>query len=56
MEAELVASAIAVSEPVFFSDILTELGFGNEFEHVPLHIDNTAKLHVIGNRAFSSRT
>ena len=23
---------------------------------MPLHIDNTATLHVIGNRAFSSRT
>ena len=56
MEAELVASAIAVNEPVFCSDILTELGFGNEFEQVPLHMDNTATLHVIGDRAFSSRT
>ena len=56
MEAELVASAIAVNEPVFCSDILTELGFGNEFEQVPLHMDSTAKLYVIGNRAFSSRT
>ena len=27
-----------------------------ECEHVPLHMDNTATLHVIGNRAFSSRT
>ena len=49
IDAELVASA-------FCSNMLTELGFGKEFEQVPLHIDNTATLHVIGNRAFSSRT
>ena len=36
--------------------MLTELGFGNEFEQVSLHIDNTPTLHVIGNRAFSSQT
>ena len=49
IDAELVASA-------FCSNMLTELGFGKEFEQVPLHIDNTATLHVIGNRTFSSRT
>ena len=36
--------------------MLTELRFGMEFEQVPLHIENTVTLHVIGNRAFSSRT
>ena len=56
MEAELAASALAMKEAVFCSNMLTELGFGKEFEQVPLHIDNTATLHVIGNRAFSSRT
>ena len=56
MEAELVTSALAMKEAVFCSNMLTELGFGKEFEQVPLHIDNTATLHVIGNRAFSSRT
>ena len=56
MEAELVASALAMTEAVFCSNMLTELGFGTEFEQVRLHIDNTATLHVIGNRAFSSRT
>ena len=49
MDAELVASA-------FCSNMLTELGFGKEFEQVPLHIDNTATLHVFSNSAFSSRT
>ena len=32
------------------------LGFGTQFEHVPVNIDNTAILHVICNQAFSSRT
>ena len=54
--AEVVSSALAMNEAVFFSNVLTELGFGKEFEQVPLHIDNTATLHVIGKRAFSSRT
>ena len=56
MQAELVALALAMMETMFWSSMLTELGFGKEFEQVPLHIDNTATLHVIGNRAFSSRT
>ena len=45
-----------MKEAVFCSNVLIELGFGKEFEKVPLHMDNTATLHVIGNRAYSSRT
>ena len=56
MEAELVASALAMNEAVFCSNMMTELRFGRGFGQVPLHIDNSATLHVIGNRAFSSRT
>ena len=56
MEAELVASALAMKEAVFCSNVTTELGFGKEFDQVPLHIDNTATRHAIDNRAFSSRT
>ena len=56
MEAGLVASALTMKEAVSCLNILTDLGFGKEFEQLPLHIDNTATLHVIGNRAFSSRT
>ena len=56
MEAELVASALAMKEAVVCSNKPTELGFGEELEQVPLHIHNTATLHVIGNRAFSFRT
>ena len=56
METELVAGALAMEEAVFCSNMPIEQGFGKEFEKVPLHIDNTATLHVIGNRAYSSRT
>ena len=56
MKAELVASALAMKEAVFFSNMMTVLGFGKEFGQVPLHIDNTATLHIISNRAISSRT
>ena len=56
MEAELVASALAMTEAVFCSNILTELGFGKEFAQVPLYCGNTATLHALGNRSFSSRT
>ena len=56
MEAELVASAFAMKEAVFCSNMLTELGFGKEFAQVPLYCDNTATLHALGNRSFSSRT
>lgn len=56
MEAELVAAALAMKEAVFCGNMLTELGFAKDVENVPLNIDNTATLHVIGNRAYSSRT
>ena len=56
MEAELVASALTMKEAVFCSNMTTELGFGQKFGRVPLYIDNTATLHVLGNQAFSSRT
>ena len=54
MEAELVASALAMKHAVFCSNMMTEIGFGKEFGQVPLHIDNTATPHVTGNRSFSS--
>ena len=56
MEAELVASALAMKEAVPCSNILTEPGFGKDFAKVPLYCDNTATLHALGNRSFSSRT
>ena len=51
MEAELVDSLLAMKEAVFCSNMLTELLFGKEFEQGPLHINNTATLHVISSRA-----
>ena len=56
MEAELVAGALAMKEAVFRSNMLILLGFGKKFEEVPLNINNTVTLHVIRNRAYSSRT
>ena len=45
-----------MKEAVLCSNMMKELGFGTQFEEVPVNIDNTATLHVIGNQAFSSRT
>ena len=56
MVAELVASALAIKEAVFCSNMLTELGFGKDFANVPLYCDNTATQHGLENRCFSSRT
>ena len=56
MEAELVASALAMKETVFCSNMLTELGFRKEFAQMPVYCDNTVTLHALGNRSFSSRT
>ncbi|CAB1099735.1 unnamed protein product [Ectocarpus sp. CCAP 1310/34] len=56
MEVELVAAALAIKEAVFCSNILTELGFGKELAQVPLYGDNTATLHSLGNRSYSSTT
>ena len=56
MEAELVASALLMNEAVFCSNMMTGLGFGKEFAQMPVYCDNTATLHVSGNRSFSSRT
>ena len=56
MEVELVATALAMKEAVFCSNMLTELELGKDFAKVPLYCDNTATLHALGNRSFSSST
>ena len=56
MEAELVASTLAMKEAVFSSNMLTELGFRKEFAQMHVYCDNTATLHALGNRSSSSRT
>lgn len=55
VEGELVAGILAMSEAEFFQDMLTELGFKEDFKRVPLHIDNTSTLHVAGHHIYSSR-
>ncbi|CAB1097546.1 unnamed protein product [Ectocarpus sp. CCAP 1310/34] len=52
---QLIASALAMKDAVFCSNMLTELGFGKEFAQVRLYCGNTATLHALGNRSFSSR-
>ena len=52
----VVLDALAMKEAVFCSNMMTEIGFGANFSSVPLYIDNTATLHVIGNRTYSVRT
>ena len=56
MEAELVAAGLTMKEAIFCSSMIAELGFGGDFGQLSLHIDNTATLHVIGNRTCSART
>ena len=56
MEAELVAVALTMKEEaVFCSNMMSELGFGESFDSVPLHIDNTSALHIAGNRTYIPR-
>ena len=54
--AELVASALAMKEAVFCSNMMTELGFGKEFGQVLFTTTTLRHFMKIGNRAFSSRT
>ena len=56
IQEELVAAAPAMKEIVFCSNMLTELGFEEEFKIAPLYIDNNSTLFVIGNRTYSART
>ena len=57
MEAELVAVALTMKEEaVFCSNMMSELGFGESFGSMPLHIDNTSALHIAGNRTYIPRT
>ena len=56
MEAELVAVALTMKEEALFcSNMMSELGFGENFSRVPLYIDNTSALHIAGNRTYSLR-
>ena len=45
-----------MKEAPFYSNMLTELGFGKDFAKVPLCCNNTATVHALGNPSFRSRT
>ena len=55
MEAELVAVALAMKEEAVLYSTMSELGFGESFGSVPLHIDNTSALHIADNRTYIPR-
>ena len=56
MEAELVAAALTMKEEtIFCSSMMSELGFGESFDSVPLFIDSTLALHIAGNRIYIPR-
>ena len=55
MDAELDAAALTMKEAVFRKSMMQELGFKDEFNGVPLFIDNTSALQVAGNRTYSPR-
>ena len=56
MEAELVAAALKMKEEaVFCSNMMSGLGFGENFGSVPLHIDNTSVLYIAGNHTYIPR-
>lgn len=55
-EAGYVAAALTMKEAVLCFDPMMELGFGDPFLSVPVHIDNTSTPHVADNSAYSGRT
>ena len=55
MDAELVAGALAMRKAVLCQNMMTELGFKEDFKYIPLHIDSTSALHAAGNQTYSSR-
>ena len=55
MGAELVSATLAIKETMLCSNMM-EMGFNENFNTVPLFIDNTSTLFVVGNRTYSART
>ena len=51
----MAAAVPAIKEAVLCSNMMTEVEFGANITSVPLYIDNTAALHVTGNRIYSAR-
>ena len=56
MEDEAISMALASKEAAYLSSMMTELGFGQMFDIVPLFVDNTGALHIAGISTYSSRT
>ena len=55
-KAKLVAAALTMKEEaVFCSNMMPELGFGESFGSVPLHIDSTSALYIASNHAYIPR-
>ena len=54
-EAELVAAAFIMKEAVVCFDVMGKIRFEKKFSSVPLYLDNNLRLHIAGNRAYSSR-
>ena len=48
------AAAITMKEAVYCANMMQELGIGEEFKCVPLHIDSNSALHVSGNNTLGS--
>ena len=55
MEMEFMAAALTMKGAVFFPNMVVEVGFEKGFSSVPLYLDNTSTLHVVGNRSYSAR-
>ena len=49
-------AALTMKEAVFYNNMMLELGLKEGCDSVPLNIDNTSALHVVGNRTYSHRT
>lgn len=47
---------MAMREAAFFFNLMMELGFGNAFHSVPVHIDKISTLRVADNSTYSGRT
>ena len=56
MEAKVEAATRTMKHAVFYSNMVVELSFEKGSSSLPLFLDNTSILHVVGNSTFSLRT
>ena len=45
-EAQLVAGALAMRKVLLCQNMMTDLGFKEDFKFIPFHMDNTSALHA----------